>query len=98
MPLIRRSWTTQEADEWRKEDWYAIIISPLSYILLAVGAALSFLLMPLGFILLGIGVALIFLMFYIIDPKLKTISFEYEKKQKSYLKELERITRWEDSE
>ena len=97
MPLIRRSWTPHEADEWCKEDWFAIIISPLSYITLAVGTALCFLLIPIGFILLAIGVALTFLMFYIIDPKLKQISLEYEKKQKSYLKELERITRWEDS-
>ena len=96
MSLIRRSWTPHDADEWCKEDWYAIIISPLAYISLCLGVALSFLLLPIGFVVLFIGLLLTFFMFFIIDPKLKTISNEYEKKQKTYLKQLERITRWEE--
>jgi hypothetical protein len=37
-------------------------------------------------------------MYWVIDPKLKKISSEYEKKQKSYLLELEKQARWERSD
>ena len=94
MSIIRRKWTPAEADEWTKEDWLAIVISPLAYILLTVGTGLSFLLLPIGFITLAIGIILTIIMHWIIDPKLKTISNEYEKKQKAYLIDLENKTRW----
>jgi len=51
--------------------------------------------MPSGFIVLGIGIALALLMYWVIDPKLKTISSEYEKKQKDYLIKLDEIQKWE---
>ena len=98
MTLIRRQWNAKEADEWRKEDWFAIILSVIAYILLTVGSALSFLLLTSGFITLGLGILITFLMYWIIDPKLKTISNEYEKKQKDYLRQLEDIQKWEASE
>ena len=41
MKFIKRSWTPVEADEWTKEDWITIIISPIAYILMMVGVALS---------------------------------------------------------
>ena len=59
-----------------------------------IGTALAFLLMPSGFIILGIGIALAFLMYWVIDPKLRTISSEYEKKQKDYLMKLDEIQKW----
>lgn len=96
MALIRREWTPKDADEWAREDWLAIIISPITYIGLAVGVVLSMLLLPLGFIILGISIVLIVLMHWIIDPKLKMISTEYEKKQKHYLENLEKTIRWEE--
>ncbi len=96
MSLIRRTWTPTAADEWTKEDWYAIVISPLAYIGLAVGIALSLLLLPIGFIVLAVTMVLIILMHWIINPKLNTISEDYEKKQKQYLEQLEKIERWED--
>ena len=96
MALIRRDWTPASADEWTREDWVAIIISPLAYIGLAVGVALSILLLPVGFIVLGGAVVLTVLMHWVIDPKLKTISEEYEQKQKHYLEELEKTQRWEE--
>ena len=34
-------------------------------------------------------------MFRSIDPKLRTLSDEYELKQKEYLEELDRIMKWE---
>jgi uncharacterized membrane protein len=94
MNIIRRKWTPAEADEWTKEDWLAIILSPLAYILLTVGTGLSFLLLPIGFIALAVGIILTIFMHWIIDPKLRTISAEYEKKQKQYLIELENKARW----
>lgn len=98
MAWIRRQWTPKEADEWRKEDWITISLSVLAFITLTVGSALSFLLIPSGFIILGIGIVISGLMYWVIDPKLRTISTEYEKKQKSYLLQLERIQKWEDTE
>ena len=95
MGIIRRKWTPSEADEWTKEDLYACILSPLVYIAVMIGTALSIFLYPIGFIILAVGLVLGFLMFFIIDPKLKTVSEEYEKKQKLYLENLEKIERWE---
>ena len=96
MRLIRREWTPADADEWTKEDWIAIVLSPLAYVAIAVGVALSLLLLPVGFIILGIAVVMTVLMHWVIDPKLKTISKDYEQKQKHFLQELEKTQRWED--
>jgi amino acid transporter len=98
MPFIRRTWTPREADEWAKEDWITVIISPLCYILFTLGILWSILLQPIGFILLGSGIVLTYIMHWIIDPKLKSISEEYEKKQKAYLEDLEKHVRWEDKD
>ena len=95
MKLIKRKWTADEAEEWTKEDLFACILSPLVYITIIIGTALSFLLIWTGFIILAIGIVIALLMFFIIDPKLKTMSEEYEKKQKSYLENLEKLERWE---
>jgi len=94
--LIRRKWTPAAADEWKREDWIVIVLSPLAYIGLAVGVVLSILLLKVGFIVLGLTIVVIVLMHWVIDPKLKTISEDYERKQKHYLEELEKIERWEE--
>ena len=96
MAFIKRNWTPHEADEWTKEDWFAVVLSPLSYILITIGLTMSFFLLPLGFILLGVGIIITILMFWIIDPKLTALSEGYEKKQREYLKDLEQIQRWEE--
>ncbi len=98
MGWIRREWTPGAADEWTREDWYTIVISPLAYIALTVGLMLSLMKMPVGYLTLGVGAALTGLMHWVIDPKLKVISGEYEKRQREYLEELERKARWEDSD
>ena len=95
MSWIKRRWTAVEADRWTKEDYLTFVISPLVYVLLMVGTALSLLLRWYGFLLLGAGVVLLLLMLWIIDPKLKAISEDYEVKQKHYLEDLEKIARWE---
>jgi len=96
MAFIRRQWDPQAADEWTREDWVAIVLSPLAYAALMVGTALSVMLMPLGYIILAAGVALTLGVYWIINPKLSTISDAYEKEQKAYLEELERKVKWED--
>ena len=96
MKFIKTTWTAHEAEEWTKEDWIAIILSPFSYIFLCLGLAMSLFLLPIGFVFLSIGIIITILMFTIIDPKLKAISARYEKKQREYLKDLEKIQRWEE--
>jgi hypothetical protein len=96
MKWIRRDWTPHEANDWSKEDWIAIVLSPFSYILITMGLALTLFLEPFGVLLLMLGVVVTVIIFWVIDPKLKALSSDYEKKQRSYLKELEQIQRWED--
>ncbi len=93
--MIRRKWSANEADEWTKEDWIAIVLSPLCYVLVTIGAALSILLQMSGYIMLAIGIVMTVLLHLVIDPKLKAISEEYETKQQGYLQELEAKVRWE---
>lgn len=98
MAFIKRSWTPAEADEWTKEDLFACIFAVLSYIFLTVGTALTFLLLPIGFITLAAGILSCLIMFWIINPKLKVISADYEQKQKEYLIQLEKSVKWEEDE
>ncbi len=94
MPFIQRNWTATEADEWTKEDWITIILSPLIYFLLTIGVALSLFLFWYGYLILAVGIVLTAVMHWIIDPKLTAISAEYEKKQQDYLHDLEASVRW----
>ncbi len=96
MAWIKKTWTPQEADQWTKEDYITFVLSPLVYVLLAVGLALSLLLLWYGWVILGAGIFLLVVMLKIIDPKLKAISEDYEHKQKEYLEDLEKIARWEE--
>jgi len=96
MTFIKRTWKPREAEEWTKEDLIACIISPLAYIALMLGVVFSFLLLWYGFVILFGGILLTLLLYFVINPKLSMISSEYEKKQKDYLYELEKIVKWED--
>jgi len=60
-----------------------------------IGTALSFLTITVGFVILALGIVSAGIMMWIIDPKLRKISSEYEKKQKGYLRQLEDIQKWE---
>jgi ABC-type bacteriocin/lantibiotic exporter with double-glycine peptidase domain len=93
---IKSHWTAEQADNWTKEDYITFIISPLIYVLLAIGVTFSFLLRWYGFVILGVSAILLIVMIKIIDPKLKAISEDYESKQKQYLEDLEKIARWEE--
>jgi hypothetical protein len=96
MAFIKRQWTPKEADEWTREDTITVIISPLVYVMLMIGVALSVLLIPIGYAILAAGVILLLIMIWIINPKLSAISEGYEKKQKEYIEELERKIKWEE--
>ncbi|NIM19575.1 MAG: hypothetical protein GTO51_04245 [Candidatus Latescibacteria bacterium] len=96
MDLLKKKWLPEHADTWTKEDTITIIISPIIYILLTIGCALSVLLIPLGFLLLFVGIVLLIVMVRLINPKLSAISENYEKKQKQYLEDLEKKVKWED--
>jgi antibiotic biosynthesis monooxygenase (ABM) superfamily enzyme len=96
MGWIKRTWTPHEADEWTKEDWIAIVLSPLSFIFITFGLAMSLFLLPLGFVLLLLGLVVTAVMFWVIGPKLDVISEDYEHKQREYLEDLEKIQRWEE--
>ena len=98
MPLIRRTWTAAEADEWTREDWFVIVLSPICYFALTLGVALAFLLRWEGFAITAASIVLIVWMHWIIDPKLKAISEEYEKNQQEYLSELEDSVSWKQHE
>ena len=93
--VIKRDWTAEEADEWTREDWLAIVVSPLAYMALMIGVALTLFKMWSGVVLFVLGIALAAIMYWVIDPKLRAVSEGYEKKQKQYLEHLEKIVRWE---
>ena len=96
MSLFRKDWTPAEADEWTIHDTLAVVISPVIYVLILIGASLAARLFPTGFILLAVGAVLFVIMIKVINPKLSAISEGYEKKQKQYIEELEKKVKWED--
>ncbi len=96
MAWIRRKWTPEAAEEWTREDLIASILSPLAYFVLSLGLLHALLLQTWGYFLLILGVLISYAMYAVIDPKLRTISEEFEKKQSKHLEELESIQRWEE--
>jgi hypothetical protein len=96
-PFIKRSWTADEAEAWTREDWIVIGLSPLVMASFMLGVASLLLLQPSGVwltagALLGSG-----LIYWVIDPKLRAVSADYEVKQAAYLEDLERGVRWDES-
>jgi len=96
--LVRRRWTPEAANRWSREDWIAAVLSAAGYLLIIVGGTLSLIGSALGYVTLALGVAASALMYWVIDPKLRAVSADYEQKQKQYLERLEGITRWERAE
>jgi len=95
MSLFKKDWTPIEAEEWTAHDFWASVLSILSFLLVAIGVAGALLLQTWGFVTLVLGVVCILLMLRIIDPKLKAISEEFERKEARYLEHLDKTTRWE---
>jgi hypothetical protein len=95
---LRRRWTAAEADQWTREDAIAAILAVFSFTAIAVGTPYAFLLQPIGFLLLVLGVSVGGFVLWFIGPKLDAVSAEFEKRQRKYLENLERIMRWEDTD
>ncbi|MBW7997727.1 MAG: hypothetical protein FVQ81_14365 [Candidatus Glassbacteria bacterium] len=97
--LIRRSSgsysSARAAGEWTADDLVACILSAFIYFNGLAATALVLINFATGWMLAAATVFQLILMFRIIDPKLKTVSETFEKKQKEYLEELDRIVEWE---
>jgi hypothetical protein len=96
-PLIKRTWSAAEAEEWTREDWIVIALSPLVMASFMIGVASLLVLRPGGVALTLFAVAGTLAIYWIIDPKLRAVSAEYEGRQAKYLEELERGVRWEQA-
>ena len=97
-PLIRRTWTAAQADAWTREDWIVVVLSPLVMGGLMLGVTKALLLQPGGLLVLAASLLGIGLIYWIIDPKLRAVSREYETQQAGYVAELEQRLRWQDGE
>ncbi len=95
MPLIRRQWQPGEAHGWSREDAIAAALSAASYLLIILGGALAMVGSLVGVALFLLGAAACAAMVYVIDPKLRAVSADFEHKQREYLECLEKLTRWE---
>ena len=69
-----------------------IVLSPLVLAGLMIGVTWSLLLRPGGFIVLAAAIAGTGLIWWIIDPKLRAVSAEYEARQSRYIEENEALT------
>jgi Na+/proline symporter len=97
-PLIKREWTADEAQEWTREDWIAIVLSPLVYGCVLFGLVRVLLLQPAGLWLLLAAAAGALAIYWVIDPKLRAVSIEYEQRQAGYAADLDRRMRWESDD
>ncbi len=95
---MAKHYTPEQAEKWGWEELVACILSPASYIFVSLGLALAILLIPVGWVYLAIGLISTLLMYFVIDPKLRAISDEYERNQAEFLKHVESVSKWEDVE
>jgi Na+/proline symporter len=95
-PVIRRHWASEEAQDWTREDWIAIVVSPVIYALVMVGVAKLLLGHGAGVAMVLLGAGLAVFLFWVIDPKLRAVSEDYERRQAAYLDQLESGLRWEE--
>jgi Na+/proline symporter len=93
-PLIKRVWTDEEAQDWTREDWIAIVLSPLVYGLILFGLVNLLLLRPSGFTMLLLAAVGCGAIYWVIDPKLRAVSTEYEHRQAQYVTRLEQSMQW----
>jgi Na+/proline symporter len=96
-PFIRRTWTAEQAGEWTREDWIAIVLSPLVFAFILFGLTKLLLLQISGLWLVLAAIAAAAAIYWVIDPKLRAVSREFETTQAKYLEELERSVRWDDA-
>ena len=84
--------------EWSGVDLVACILSALSYLGILAGMSLLLLNLWTGYLLTALALIAAIVMFLVIDPKLRRVSSRYEKKQKEYLEELDRIIEWKKTD
>ncbi len=90
--------TGNSQKEWERVDLIACILSAVSYFCILAGMTLLLLNQWTGYALTALALISAVVMFLIIDPKLRKVSSDYEKKQKEYLEELDRIIEWKKTE
>ena len=90
--LVRRRWSAAEAESWTREDWFVIVLSPLVLACLMIGVTWSLLLRVEGFFVLAAALVGMVLLWWIIDPKMRAVSAEYEERQSRYILENEALT------
>jgi hypothetical protein len=91
-PLLRRQWTAAEAEQWTREDWIVIVLSPLVLGALMIGVTWTLLLRPAGFVVLVAALLGIVFLYWLIDPKLRAASSRYALHQESYIAQNEALT------
>ncbi len=92
--LIKRTWTPEEAQEWTREDWIAIVLSPVVYGLIMFGLVNVLLLRVSGPVMVFFAVVGCGVIYWVIDPKLRAVSEEFELRQTQYVRRLEQRMRW----
>jgi hypothetical protein len=95
MSLVKKDWTPAEADRWTKHDFFACVFGVLAFFLVTIGVGGAMLLQWWGFVSLGLAVVFTWLTFWVIDPKLKTLSDAFDARQDEFLDAVERHNRWE---
>ncbi len=95
-PFIRRTWSPEQTGDWTREDWIAIVLSPLVFAALMIGVTKLLLLQAGGLLLVAAAVVGTGVIYWVIDPKLRAVSVEYEAQQEQYVKELEQRLRWQE--
>ena len=93
---MAKKYTPEQAEKWGWEELLACIFAPASYIFVSLGLALLILLRPMGWVYLAIGLISTALMYFVIDPKLRAVSDEYERRQAEFLKHVESVSKWEE--
>jgi hypothetical protein len=93
--LFKKTWTSDEADEWTIHDLVASLLGVVAFFMVTVGVIGALLLQTWGFLLLGSAILCALAMYRIIDPKLRAMSDAFEAKQQQYVEALERSVRWE---
>lgn len=93
---MAKKYTPEQAERWGWEELLACLFAPASYIFVSLGLALLILFIPIGWVYLGIGLISTILMYFVIDPKLRAVSDEYERRQAEFLKHVESVSKWEE--
>ncbi len=93
---MAKTYTPESAEKWGWEELVACIMSPVSYIFVSLGLVLVLLERPIGWVYLIGGIAATLVMYFVIDPKLRAVSDEYERRQAEFLKQVESVSKWEE--